>query len=346
MTPKSMILLAALLLGACSGSADENDAASTATPVALVSLGRAEAGVLAAQFTLYGVAETGPGGKLTLSAPAEATVVTIAAPVGTRVGAGAVVAILAASPMTRVDLVKASSDARAADAALARAQRLKADGLGSNAEVEAARAAATSANATRAAMATRTGGLTLRAPSAGIVEAVPVAQGDLVQPGVAVATISRATDLRARFGVDPALTRTLHAGMPLRITGGGTAAAFEIPIETINPAADPQTRLASVFARIPAATGIGAGQALTAMTDGASPGGGGSQVTVPYAALLDDGGQAYVYVVTGGVAHRRDVTAGAARGDHIAVAGAIRPGEQVIVAGGTAVEDGIKVRTR
>ena len=344
MTLKSITLFVALLLGACSGAAEEEEAATA--PVALVSLGRAEPGALAEQVTLYGSVEAGPGGKLTVSAPAEATVVAIVAPIGSRISAGAVIARLAASPTTRVDLAKAASDAQAANAARARAERLKADGLGSNAEVETARAAATSANATRAAMATRTGGLTLRARAAGIVETVTATPGDLVQPGAAIATITRASDLRARFGVDPALARSLRPGTVLHVTASGGAAAFDVPIETVNPAADPQTRLASVFARLPAATGLGAGQMLSATADGTARGSGGAQLTIPYAALLDDGGQAYVYVVTGGVAHRRDITVGAARGDRVAVSGAVRAGEAVVVAGGTAVEDGMKVRTK
>lgn len=344
MTLKSTVLLMAFLLGACSGAAEEEEVATA--PTALVTLGRAEPGALAEQVTLYGAAEAGPGGRLTVAAPAEATVIAIVAPVGSRVAAGAVIARLAASPTTRVDLVKAASDAQSANAALARAERLKADGLGSNAEVETARAAATSANAARAAMAARTGGLTLRAPAAGIVEAVTAAPGDLVQPGASIATITRASDLRARFGVDPALARSLRPATLLHVTASGAAAVFDVPVETVNPAADAQTRLASVFARLPAATGIGAGQTLSATADGAARGAGGAQLTVPYAALLDDGGQAYVYVVAGGIALRRDITVGAARGDRVAVSGAVRPGEAVVVAGGTAVEDGMKVRTK
>ncbi|PTS88030.1 efflux RND transporter periplasmic adaptor subunit, partial [Sphingomonas sp. HMWF008] len=299
MTRKSTVLLIAFLLGACSGAAEEEEAGPA--PVALVSLGRVEPGALAEQVMLYGAVEAGPGGRLTVAAPAEATVVAIVAPVGSRVATGAVIARLAASPTTRVDLVKAGSDAQAANAALARAERLKADGLGSNAEVEAARAAATSAKAARAAMAARTGGLTLRAPAAGIVETVTAAPGDLVQPGAAVATISHASDLRARFGVDPALARSLRAGTLLHVTASGGAAAFDAPIETVNPAADPQTRLASVFARLPVAAGVAAGQTLSATADGTARAAGDAHLTIPYAALLDDGGQAYVYVVTGGV---------------------------------------------
>ena len=345
MTLKPIALLATLLLAACSDAAEEDEGPKT-PPVALVSLGRAEAGALVDQVTLYGAAEAGPDGRLTLSAPAEATVTAITAPVGARVGAGAVIAKLAASPTTRVDLVKAASDAQAATAALARAERLKADGLGSNAEVEAARAAATSATATRAAMTARTGGLTLRAPAAGIVDTVTAAPGELVQPGATIATITRARDLRARFGVDPALARSLHPGSVLHVSASGGAASFDAPIETINPAADAQTRLASVFARIPAAAGIGAGQTLRATADTAAANASGATLTVPYAALLDDGGQAYVFVVARGAAHRRDIAVGAARGDRVAVSGTLRAGEAVVVAGGTAVEDGMKIRTK
>ena len=335
------VVAVALLLASCSSGDGEADG-NAAAPVALVTLGPVAQGALASQVTLYGAAKPGPGGKLALSAPAEATVIAIDAPVGTRVARGSVVARLAASPTTRLDLVKAASDAQAANAALARAIRLQGDGLVGNAEVETAHAAAMSANATRAAMATRTGGLVLRAGGSGIVATVTVAPGDLVQAGAAIATITGAGDLRARFGVDPATARALRPGQPLRIAANGGAAAFTVPIASVDPAADPQTRLASVFARIPAETGIGAGQTLSATVSG---GGGGTALTIPYVAVLDDAGQAYVYVVEAAVAHRRDVKVGAASEDRVAVTG-VKPGEHVVVAGGTALEDGVKVRTK
>lgn len=339
---RSAVAAMALLLASCSSGDDEADG-NAAAPVALVTLGQVAQGALTARITLYGAAEPGPGGKLVLSAPAEANVIAIDAPVGTRVARGSVIARLAASPTTRVDLVKAASDVQAADAALARAIRLKGDGLVGNTEVETARAAAKTANATRAAMATRTGGLVLRATAPGIVTTVTAAPGDLVQAGTPIATITGTGDLRARFGVDPATARGLRPGEPLRIAASGGAAAFDVPIASIDPATDPQTRLASVFARIPAGTGIGAGQTLGATVSGG--GSGSAALTIPYAALLDDAGQAYVYVAARGVAHRRDVTVGAASGDRVAVTG-VKPGEQVVVAGATAVEDGMKVRTR
>lgn len=330
----------ALLLASCSAGGEADKAAA---PVALVKLARAEQGTLAAPITLYGAAEASPSAKRALVAPAEGIVVSIDAPVGTQVKQGQVVARLAPSPTTRVDLAKATTDATAATAAFARAQRLRADGLGSDADVETTRAAARSATLTRDSLGARAGGLTIRANAAGLVDTVAPSPGDLVQPGAPIATIARAGDTRARFGIDPAQARALHPGMAIRIATNAGGPPLTVPLESVAPVLDPQTRLATVFARLPAASGISAGQTLTAII---AIGSGGSAVTIPYAALLDDGGQPYVFVVAKGIAHRRDVGVGPVDGGRVAVASGIRPGDAVVVDGGTAVEDGMKVRTR
>lgn len=329
----------ALLLAGCSGAADD---AKEPEPVALVKLAPVAQGGGGQQVTVYGAAEAGGLGKVTLVAPAEATVVAIDAPAGTQVGQGQVVARLAASPTTRVDLVKASSDAQASDAALARALRLHADGLVSNAEVDSARAAAQSAKALRSSMAQRASGLTLRAPAAGVVESVTPVVGDLVQPGAAVASVVRPGNVRVRFGIDPGTARLIRAGMVLSIAGNAARTPLAVKVASISPVVDPQTRLASVYADIPAGSGISPGEALTATIGG----GGTTALTIPYAALLDDAGQPYVYVVVGGVAHRRDVATQPSSGDRVSVTRGLKLGERVVVEGGTAVEDGMKVRTQ
>ncbi|HEX7850242.1 MAG TPA: efflux RND transporter periplasmic adaptor subunit, partial [Sphingomonas sp.] len=131
-----MALTLAMLLAAC-GSGEQAD--GEAKPVALVAIAPAQQGAVDETLTVYGAVEAGATGKHVLAAPAEATVVAIAAPVGTKVGAGQVVVRLAPSPTSRLDYAKAASDAAAAQAAYARAQRLRADGLVSDADVETAR---------------------------------------------------------------------------------------------------------------------------------------------------------------------------------------------------------------
>ena len=341
MIMKRLTIAALFACSGCSGggAADSQEQ----TPVALVKLARAEAGQLANEIDLYGVAEPGAAGNLTVTAPIEAQVTRILAPAGTQVMAGQTVALLSPAPSAQVDLVKASADARAANAAYARAQRLRADGLVSNAEVDAARAAVVDANALASSLKRRTSALALRAPGPGFIESVSAKPGDMVQTGAIIATIGRNGDLRGRFGVDPSIARSLRPRMPLKVKTGSGEPGFTVPISSIAPVVDPTTRLASVFAPLPAGARIAAGEPLTGSIGVNSS---GSAVTIPYLALLDEGGQPYVFVVVGTIAHRHDVTVGPVEGNRVAVSRGVNPGDLIIVEGGTAVEDGMKVRTK
>ncbi|MBX9884060.1 MAG: efflux RND transporter periplasmic adaptor subunit, partial [Novosphingobium sp.] len=170
-----------------------------------------------------------------------------------------------------------------------------------------------------------------------------VKPGDLVTAGTPIATIGRTDDVRAHFSADPATARALRPGTLIRIVAGTGRAALSVPVEAVNPAIDPVTRLAAVFARLPAAAGIGSGETLQAKV---AVGAAGRGLTIPYAALLDDGGQPFVYVARDGAAHRHDVETGPATGERIAIIKGLAAGDQVVTQGGTALEDGMKVRTR
>ncbi len=341
MNRKPVAICALLLVSACSGG--DGGADQAPAPIALVRLSRATIGPISQTMALYGVAEPGAAGSLALSAPIEAIVARIAAPAGTKVARGQLVVQLAAAPNASLDLARASADARAADAAFARASRLRADGLVGNAEVETARAAAQSADATLESYRGRAGSLALKSPVSGVVASIANNPGDLVPAGTAVAMVTSARDLRARFGVDPAVARALARGGAIRITTGSASAPLSVPIQSIDPTVNPMTRLASVFALLPVSAGVAPGALLRGDVATQTA---GSAVTIPYAALLDDGGQPYVFVAANGVAHRRNITPGPIGGDRVAIIAGVRAGENVITEGGTAVEDGMKVRTR
>lgn len=328
-----------VLLAACSSAPP----VKPADPVALVSTARVAQGSIAETVTLYGAAESGTATRTGLVAPIEAIVVAIDAPVGTAVSRGQAIVRLALSPIARLDLTRADTEARLASAALGRAERLRADGLVGNAEVETARAAARAASATRASLSARTGALVLRAANNGFVDTITPSIGDLVPAGGVVATIAKAGDLRARFGVDPALARRLGRGARLQILPAGGGSPFSAPVQSVVPVVDPLTRLASVYTLIPATASIGAGETLTASIQISEA---ATALTIPYAALLDEGGQPFVFVVERGVAHRRDVTTGPASGDQIAILKGVSSGEVIVISGGTALEDGMKVRTK
>jgi len=336
-----------LALAGCS-AAPVGDEAEPA-PVALVKVARAEAGSVGESVTLYGTVETGGAGSAALSAQVEASLAQILAPAGTPVAVGTPVARLTPSPQARLDLAKAATDAHAATLAAARAERLRRDGLISDAEVETARAAASTTSAALASLSARTGQLILRAPVAGFVQTVAATPGEIVQPGATIATITtiaRNGSGRARFGVDPALARRVAIGAGLTVRTAGGERSYGTRVIAVDPVVDPATRLGAVFAEVP--PGIGAGESLSAVL--ALPGGPappkGAALSVPYAALLDDGGQSYVYVVAGNVARRHDVTVGASNGERAAITAGLAPGDTVVTEGGTALEDGMKVRLK
>lgn len=337
-TTLALPLAFACLLGGCQSS---TDTAATADPVATIDVAAVTTGDIDEKITLYGAAEANGAGKYTLSAPMEAIVQAVDAPVGSRVTRGQVLVRLSPSPTARLDLATASANANAADLAHARARRLRADGLVSDAEVETARAAKQAADASRASLATRNGALVLRAPASGTVEVIGASAGELVAAGATIVSLVREGDLRARFGVDPAIARRIPKGSYVEVTAAGSKLAFNVPVLSVDSVVDPVTKLASVYVQIPNERGVGAGESLTGRVLLANIAGG---ITIPYVALLDDGGQPFVFVIVNTIAKRRDIVVGPRTGDRISVTSGLKAGERVATVGVTALEDGMKTR--
>ena len=333
-------LAAATLLAGCSGTSAPPP---TADPTALVTLTTARSGGVASTQAVYGTVDQDAGSQFMLSAPVEAMVARIAATAGTSVTRGQIVVELMPSPSTRAQISRLSTEARAAQLAYERAQRLRADGLVSESDVESARATAQGAQANQAALAAQSKALALRAPGSGYVRSITSSPGELVSAGTPVATINRSGNLRARFGIDPHLIGRLSRGAGIRISRSGGDQPLMLPITSVDPSADPQTRLASIYVAVPEAFASGTGQPLSGEVTLEQT---SSAVTIPYQALLDDGGQPYVFVVAQGVAHRKDVEPGASDRTIVAIVKGVQVGDQVVTQGGTALDDGTKVRTK
>ncbi len=333
-------LLLAVLIAGCGKSGDTGDSGEAANPIAEVRTAPVSAGGEAETVTAYGIADQGAGNERALTTQAEATVARIVTPTGTSVQAGQVVAILNPSANSRLELGKAQTDAASARDALARALRLRHDGLSSDADVNTARAAYQSAAQALNAARQRGGSLTLRAPVAGTVQGLTAKAGDLIPAGTTVATIGTRGELRVHIGIDPALASRIRTGQPISISTANSNTSIASNVIGVDPLVDPTTHLASVYARLPAGQNIGPGQPVRATITVA---GAASGVTIPYSALLDDGGHTYVFVVQKGVAKRRDVVPGNSAGDTIQILSGLQPGERVVTEGGTALDDGMKV---
>jgi RND family efflux transporter MFP subunit len=172
------------------------------------------------------------------------------------------------------------------------------------------------------------------------VQALSARTGDQVAAGATVASVAVKGNLRARFGIDPAIAQRVRIGQPLELSSVSGSSHAMIAVDGLDTQVDPTTRLASVYGEVPAGFEVGPGEAvrgslsLAAKSDG---------ITIPYGALLDDGGRSYVFVIRGGVAHEQDVSPGSSTGDRIQILKGLSVGDKVVTVGGTALEDGMKV---
>lgn len=335
------ICMAGLLLSACSSPTPHED--NTPAPSALVTLATAQHGPAQHMVTVYGQVDPSGGNLKVLAAPIEAVVAAIDAPVGSHVAAGQTVVRLQPSPATHAQWQAAIVEAHAARLAFERSQRLRSDGLGSDADIEAARARATTADTQLSSLQSRISQLQLRADGTGSVQHIAINVGDLLPPGAAVASIATTGKGVARFGIDPALATSLQPGAAVRVQAHDGIADYFATVHSISMAIDPQTKLASVLVIIPAQHAPTPGQPLSAEITVASV---KDALLIPYAAVLDDGGQPYLFVVTKSTAWRRDVRLGPSDGRHVAIIAGLKQGEQVVVAGATALDDGMRVRSR
>ena len=208
----------------------------------------------------------------------------------------------------------------------------------SDADVETARASAQSANALVRSLQGRD--YTLRSPAEGTVTAMNFAVGDIVAAGTTIAAITIDSDVRARFGIDPSLARSVRAGDTIFITPTSGGTTFSARIAAVDPVVDPVTRLASVFANVGAASEIASGEPLKGEILISTRSG---VLTIPQTALLDDAGQRYVFTVDQGKAKRVDVVTGAIDAGRVEIVSGLKRADQVITAGVAGVSDGVSL---
>ncbi len=326
-----------LLLAACGRPAEQADV----KPVASVSTALVRAGDADESLAAVGVVEFSPEAERTLTAPLDGTLADILAPAGARVAAGQAVARLHPSPVAAIDLAKARADAIQADAARARAIRLRADGLASDADVEAAAAAAQVADTVLATWRGRSGGdVVLRAPSAGVVEGFVVERGGSAVQGAAVVRIGALGALRVRLGVEANRAGVVRPGFTVRLSPLVGGAAREGKVTSVDPRLDAQTRQAVVYVRAP----DGAFAPGEAVRGDVVLGRRHGALLIPRTAVIYDGDQPRVFAVEGDAARRRDVTLGVESGDRVEVRSGLSAGQRIVVDGADAVEDGMTVR--
>ncbi len=324
---------------ACSGPAeqvaDEPVAEITATPVIVTDLKEVIEG--------FGVVEFEPSGQNTIAAEIESHVVEILASPGDAVSAGAPVMRISPSSGAGLEIATAVRDASNAEAAAARSRRLRADGLASNADVEAAETNARDLSARAANLQSRADAIsTVSAPAAGVIDQIFIAQGDLVPAGSPLARIASPDSIRARIGVEIEDALRLKAGDAASLNAldkGG--AADEGLIRNVDRRVDPATRMATVLVDLHAGHGFAAGEAIRAelAVDIKT-----NAIAAPRKAIFYDENGAHVFVAVNGAAEKRAIDLGIISGDLVEVTRGLAPTDRVIVEGGAVLSDGMKIR--
>ncbi len=195
----------------------------------------------------------------------------------------------------------------------------------------------------------------LVSPINGIVLKRLIEVGSLVGPGVGGFVLADTSTVKVVFGAPDTMLHRLRPGMVETVTSEAMAGReFHGRITKIAPNADPRSRVFDVEVSIPNADGaLKVGMIASVQLDvpASATDLQADTIAVPLTAIVRSKTNAdgyAVYVLEGNgttaVARLRDVTLGEMVGNQVGVITGIKPGEKVIVSGGTIVNDGEQVR--
>ena len=177
-------------------------------------------GMLPDIVTAYGMATPAINAGMTLSVQAEGRVMRIDVAPGQMVHAGQVLLDFHLSAAATSTYEQAVSALKLAQQQQARSARLLAQQLATADQVAQADKAVSDAQAALMALERENGGKPqqlIAAPFDGVVSAIRVSQGDRLQPGAALVTLTRTSGLVVTVGVEPSQRVRLRLGQPVRL---------------------------------------------------------------------------------------------------------------------------------
>lgn len=228
----------------------------------------------------------------------------------------------------------------------ARWKTLADKGIAPRATAEQYLAALETARASTAAAKARRGDRVIRAPFAGVVGLSDIAPGALISPGSPIVSLDDLSLVRVDFDVPDRYLSVLRPGAPIVATPDAYPdQSFTGRIAQVDTRIDTATRAITARAEFANAGGrIKPGMMLRVNVEH----GRRSALAVPESAILNEGDQAFVYVVTprgeGNVARRAPVTLGASEGGFVEVREGVKAGDKVVADGLNRLQDGQQVR--
>jgi multidrug efflux pump subunit AcrA (membrane-fusion protein) len=217
-------------------------------------------------------------------------------------------------------------------------------GVGKTEQVKGAQAAVEAARGHLQSAEVQVAYAEIHSPISGVIADRPLYAGEMAGAGMPLLTVMDISRVVARVNVPQAQATTVKLGQTATLTETDNGEKLEGKVTVVSPATDPSSTTLQVW--ITAANPgekfkPGASVHAAILTETIK-----NAAIVPASAILpgEEGGQAVLTVSSDSTAHLRPVEVGVRYGDKVQILNGVRPGEEVVTAGGLGVDDKAKVR--
>lgn len=280
--------------------------------------------------------------QVTLAAPVTERIVRLNFDDGSYVRRGQTLAVLAQG-QENAQLQEAQARATEATQQLERIEALRSRGFATKTSLDAQAGQAAQARAQAAQARATIGDRVITAPFSGWVSLRNISQGAIVSAGDEIATISDLSQIKLDFPVPETLLSAIRPGQTIAARSAAyPEQPFRGQVSHIDPVIDPNTRAATVRARLPNPDRkLKPGMMLTVAIETAPR----TSLSVPELAVIGEGDDRFVYIVgEGGTANRQTVRTGLRSGGRIEILEGLRSGQKVVTEGVVKLSEGMKVR--
>lgn len=313
-------------------------------PTATVRTAVVRQGKIAQTLEAFGIVKAQQGEISFISVPLESRVNRLMVVPGQHVTADQTLFELEVSQTQLVATAQAKINAETTTAQLKQVEQKKSEQLATNQELTQAQQAAAVAKAiydqmvkqTEQTLAPHTSGFD------GVVNKLNAQPGQLMPAGSAIVEVVSQKGIEVQLGVEAGDVRLLQAGQTIEITSvlDNSSASLKATVRLVSQSIDPQTRMADVYALLPADSHLLLGQYVRASTAVDVKEG----LIVPRQAVLPNGANSIVYSVRDGKAMRHIVQSGIDNGDEVQIYSTeITAGMSIVTVGIAQMADGMNV---
>jgi membrane fusion protein, multidrug efflux system len=251
--------------------------------------------------------------------------------------------------LIELDSVEAQADLAAAEAAASdsrsqfkRSQELYATRALSEAQLDQLRATLLANEARVAAARSRVSDRTITAPFSGRVGLRNVSLGGLVNPGQVITTLDDLSVVKLDFSVPEVFLSTLKPDLTIAASSSAYPEdVFAGRVLSIGTRVDPTTRSIAIRAQIDNRDGrLRPGMFMTVKLVRAHR----DALMLPERAIVPENERHFVFVVTDGIAQKREIAIGRRRPGEVEVLEGITAADNIVVDGTLNLRDGLPVR--